>query len=227
MLAGVLDAVDLTAIACCSRELHAATDDIWEGVRAKNPATSLRSVERHVDDLTQNQSNFTLCAPVELADACVVCGKLTRFRQPVDGWLLCAPCGTSAESAPVWSPLFRFRMVAQDDARKMYKLSSAINLCQHLPYDAQNLSNRLLVSTYTTDGKSTSRYVCKFAACFVANVKEALTAESAPSATNTMCVFLLQDVSCLVLEKFGGPKLLEERICSKHLPPLSVANPNE
>jgi hypothetical protein len=52
---------------------------------------------------------------------------------------------------------------------------------------------------------------------------EAQTAAQAAAASNTLRVFLMLDVACFMLQKFGGPKLLHERIRDLE---LDVANPD-
>lgn len=231
MLVGVLDAVDLTAIARCSRELKEATDEIWEGVRKKNAATRLRLVERRVDNSAKNNSKFTPYAPVDQAGGCV-CGELTRFRHPVDGTPVCAPCGTRAESAPVWSPLFQFRMIAVIDALHMFCISTKTNLGQHLPHSIQHSSNRQVVVTYARIGVSTGRRVCKYAPGFVDSGKDAGKRPTAPPEDNDddgdgMKVFLLKDVACLMLEKFGGRSFCRSasatKICRRSPSPIRTS----
>jgi hypothetical protein len=116
-LQGVLDAVDVSLLACCSWELCKKTHDFWEGVRAGNPATRLHLIERLVDDPAQNDTRYPEYVPLSAAGRCVVCGLMTRFQYPVEGSMLCAPCGKKFDNASYRS-LIRFAMVSETNAKK-------------------------------------------------------------------------------------------------------------
>jgi hypothetical protein len=208
LLVGSLDAVDLTTLALCSRELRRAVDEAWMGVRARNPTTNLRSVERCVSDVEQNKSTLSRCAPVSQAGACVACKTLTRLRNPIEGSLLCAGCTTASNRAVFTSPLFRFRLVDETIARNKYSLSNQSLLGKHLPF-AHIPAVANVVDLATARSHASGR-----------------AQQGGAAAANGPRMFLLRDVVALVLEKWGGAKLLQERIRFMDMPLLNLEEPD-
>lgn len=214
LLAGVLDAVDLTAIGCCSRLLLAEVlTRVWPRILAGNWATRLASVERRVYHAFMNEKVFSDFVPLAQAGACAVCGWFTCFRHPIDGRHLCVKCGRNAEAAEWTSPLFRFQTVTEEEARRRFCLASTVELGKYLPFVESRLS--------------------KYAPNYAESVRAALSASrltetsgqasTTPSQTGAQRQFLLRDVVCLVFEKFGGPVLMQERIRHRDLPKLEFS----
>jgi hypothetical protein len=226
MLRGVLDAFDLTIFGQCSRELRVAVAGAWKGVRAGNPATRLWSVERRVHDAKKNNTGFREYVPVSQAGDCVVCGKVTRFRHPIEGSMLCAPCGKNAETSRLESLLYRFRLMPDHLAERWFTLSEGFDLGYHLPFAKWK--------GWSDEPNSTTGWFHHYAPEFAASVtcarKKHEDGIALPSA-NFLCgarsVFLKRDVICFLLEKYGGPELLQERIRNLALPLLNPAKPDE
>jgi hypothetical protein len=226
MVVGVLDAVDLTVLGQCSRELRGAVAGVWKGVRAGNTATRLRSVERCVDDAAENKAGWKEYVPVSQAGDCVVCGELTRFRHPVEGSMLCAPCGRKGETWSDSSPLSHFAMIAEQNAKKLHGLASSFDLGKHLRFAVRK--------PWVPDPKTV--WYVKYAPEFADDAKSALKEHqdqvARPPRTTALIfvgpsrVFLKRELICLLLEKYGGPKLLKERFRNRQLPPLDPAKPD-
>jgi hypothetical protein len=123
---GSLDAVTLTALASCSRDLRRAVTDFWAGVRGHNAVAKLKSVV-----VVSGANNRRLLqpqpySPVSEASLCVACHETTtRFLHPVHGQPLCPRCGSAAETAHCWSPLYEHRMMDEQQAKKRYCLDAA------------------------------------------------------------------------------------------------------
>lgn len=219
LAAGVLDAMMLTALACCSRQLRDSVEDAWAAIRAGTPTVVLKKVERRVDDENENKCSFGLC-PVSQAGPCQACGKLTRFLHPILGTKLCPACGNSAE----------YRMISLNDLRKLYHISPTCMLNKHLRY-AFCKRQEYTVTKQCEQCKTTlesSAIVSYHAPKFAANVRTALAASQRGSHDHLLVhqVFLRREVDCLMLELYGGPKMLKERIMNLNLPCLDVANPD-
>jgi hypothetical protein len=224
MLTGVLDAFDLTVIAQCTREARDAVAYCWEGVRTKNPATRLRSVERLVEDRALNKTGFDEYVLECQAAECVMCGAVTQRRHIVDGSMLCAPCGRKGRFAWAGSPFFRFRMICELLAKDHLGISTGSDLGKHLRFAEWRVDPK----------KSGTGYYSKYPPGFAAadeiglNGRERARALARFSSYVSLGrVFLLREVICLLLEKYGGPRLLKERIRNHALPALDPAKPDE
>jgi len=223
MLTGVLDAFDLTVIAQCTREARDAVAYCWEGVRTKNPATRLRSVERLVEDRALNKTGFDEYVSECQAAECVMCGAVTQCRHIVDGSMLCAPCGRKGQFAWAGSPFFRFRMTCELLAKDHLGISTGSDLGKHLRFAGRR-------GWYSQQGICYTKYAPEFAAAAkiglnVSARRAALARFSSDVSLGR--VFLLREVICLLLEKYGGPRLLKERIRNHALPALDPAKPDE
>jgi hypothetical protein len=207
MFAGVLDAVDLCAVARCSRAMRDTVD-----------------------------SGFAEYVPVSRTGKCVLCGALTRFRHPVEGSMLCAPCGTRAERKPSFdaafdSPSSRFAMAEESHAKRRYGISLMVDLGNYLPYAKRPA---WMLEPHDPTRLSYSKY----APAFAPTAKRALqeheqrtaarpSAQLCASTLPLQRVFLQRDVVCLLHEKYGGPRTLNERVRHRGLPALDLSKPDE
>jgi len=240
MLTGVLDPYDWTVIARCSLEARDAVASFWGGFCVKNPATRLRSVERLVEDRALNMTGFQEYVPVSQAANCVICATRTRCRHPVDGSMLCTPCGIEkvdpgsgtgrngrGGQGPLLgdSPFFHFCMIDESQARQHLGISPEADLGKHLRFAERRGWLDSQQGIY-----SNTKYAPEFAAAAkiglnVSARRAALTRFN--SDVSLERVFLTRDIVCLLLEKYGGPRQLNERIRNLALPALDPAKPDE
>jgi hypothetical protein len=243
MARGVLDGVDLCTLACCSSELRLAVEAAWVGICARDPTVVLRSVARPVDDPALNKVKHGEYAPVSEAGPCVVCKNWTRYRHPVAGPLLCATCGTQAESHKPTLPVHRFAMTTQSGAYGTFGVAKDADLRLLLRWTERRTEHNVQCA-------STSRYAPARAPSLKdvipkfgvrkdvevyshrhggGRVVESRWADlPRPPADlykydSAQPVFLRREIVCLLLERYGGPLLLTERLLNRDLPYL---NPN-
>lgn len=239
---GSLDAVTLTALACCSRDLRRAVRDFWEGLRTGNAVTKLKSVVVAAAASKKRPlppPPVQPYGPVSKASLCIACHETTtRFLHPVHGQPLCPRCGRAAETAHCWSPLYEHRMMDEQEAKKRYCLDAAAPdaLAERLRFAVRRATTTV---TYATSGGGpdvrTVSYT-KYAPHYAADAKEALfsfprpvggeggSGDNEAGGGETRRVFLRREVAALMLELYGGPQLLQERIRHLGLEPLRVAD---
>lgn len=258
--AAVLDAVDLTALACCSRELRTATSAFWAGYRSakgNNPTYRLAPLEKKKVVPLAADNEY---APISAAGPCAACGDgPTRFVHPVCGALLCHRCGTKSETAGCWSALSKYRMMDELAACKRFCLAPKEG-GDALARLLTNCARTAVVTTCYTGNLETGRPLrtvsyTRYAPYYVADAKEALAAyprpvggvgggggEAAPQPFvsivplptaggdddegRSVRVFLRHEVVALMLARFGGPRLLAERMRNLAIGPLDLANPD-
>lgn len=225
MLCGVLDAIDLMLLSCCSRELQRAVGDAWAGFRAGSPAVLLRSYARPVADAKLNEVKNSDYAPVKEAGPCVLCGVLTRYRHPVESALVCAGCGSDAADE---SSLLRFRMIAPEEAFQRYGVSRSVDLRLLLRWAERRLP--------WSDKHSGAVSYDVYAPARGLSVEDVLPTDDGPAParppkdvfSNKTAPFVLEhELICLLLERYGGPQLLDERLMNQSLPWLNPASPDE
>lgn len=244
----LLDAVDVVSLGSCCRELRAAAVAFWwRGARGgKAPTVFLKSVEKLVAknthtnaDAHPNKARYLQYVNVESADKCTVCRILTRFYHPILETWLCARCGDESDYAPFSSKFYRYRLVSSEEARARYGLKSSVDLGKHLTfferptrsgYDDYHYNHYNSTHNDREVGRNDREKL--YAPSVATNVRAALgssRASASPSyhpSSSRVQLFRLRDVACLMLEKFGGPTLLQERICHLALPPLDLDDRN-
>lgn len=215
----LLDALDVCALGQCNKELREACTAFWlknasaleEQGGEPPPDHLLRSAFRAVREqrIEARRKNILFSSRVEHfyhlslqnARPCVVCLQTTRFQHPLlQGTMMCTPCSEKVQRADLcWSPLVRYKIVTEPEARWLFILSPDVRLDESLPYDVQVAG---------------ARYTRGFAAS-VKGARAGRRAEDDEAAERKIRrVFLLVDVACMVLEIYGGPRLLHERLCN-------------
>lgn len=223
MARGVLDAVDLCTIACCTFELQLAVEGAWARFCAGDPTVVLRSVARPVDDPMLNKVKHAEYAPVGQAKPCLVCKRLTRYRHPVEGSLLCTPCGKSSENKRV-SP---FRMTSQGRACRDFGVAKTADLRLLLRWTERKLP--------WSSAEKKMVWTNRYAPAIADSLKSVLPGEDGVEPPrpptdlygNPSYVFLQREIVCLLLEKYGGPRLLTERLLNQDLPFLDPNDPDK
>lgn len=132
-------------------------------------------------------------------------------------------CGLGSRG--LWSsPLFRFRMLSDVRARKQFGISPGADLGKHLRiaerrawiHDPQN-----------TESVCHNKYAPGFAPAKVGVEERARARARFRSDLPLRRVFLWRDIVCLLLEKYGGSRLVNERIRNLALPGLDPAKPDQ
>lgn len=235
----LLDALDVCALGQCNKELRDACTAFWPKVAksARAPPNYLAAVEaarQHLLRSTFRDVEMRLLSSatrkklfdvggkvfispfVDVSEArpCVLCRQKTCHRHPLlKNTAMCAPCGNKTERAELWSPMVQYRLITENEARARFMLASNVNLKKSLPY----------IERPAGDG---AFYAPRSASSVKAARAAARLAESGPQGKEEakVCVFLLVDVACMVLEVHGGPRLLSERMRNLQEGPLGLRN---
>lgn len=237
--AGALDAVDLTVLARCSRELRRGVDRAWADFCARKPRVRLRTVARPVDDPAPNEVTHGGYTPeLDGAGPCVECGVVTRFCHDIEGSMLCPACGNKIRSTqqPGY-PLYRFGMLGACHVRKFFFVSPDADLRLLLPYAMRKPwvkwpapatargEDVRAISFDSPPAPTPEVYDTLYAPWFCTGGpsearRRALSASARPDPTASpdqfprTPVYLAHHVYALLLEKLGGPVLLKERVCN-------------
>lgn len=228
LASGHLDALDLTVIARCSKDLRRAVDEAWGRIRAGDPTAVLRSVARRVNDPKLNEITHGSFVSVKEAAACVACGTVTRCRHPIEGSLLCAACSVKSETTARLSPLCRFCVINQGGAYPVFGIDKACDLRLLLRYAtrkpqwADKEKNLIHGYKYAPALAPTAKAARPTAWDSVVQRPPADLYDGTPQA-----LFLQREIICLCLEVYGGPKLLNERLRLLDFGLLDPANPDK